>query len=154
MTPSPSDETTSKRLTLARAFLRHLEPDMIDSALALLSPKASYQVLGTHEASGVFSGSASIREHLVHLYDRIGHSLDFLKWEDWLEGGASVAAIALVHAQDGSRHYSSRQLFLFQFDEANLITQFTVIFLDEGMANRFFSASDPGSRSSRPDTSG
>ncbi len=126
------------RLEIARQFLMHIGRRDIDDAIALLSPRVSYDVPGDHALAGKFSGPAEVRKHLLDLDDRAWGTFDATKWEDWLVGEQHVAALAKISMSSEGKLARERLLYLIEFDVADMIVGVKVFFDDESAPLRFF----------------
>jgi hypothetical protein len=128
----------TSRVRLAQEFLGHLGRPDTKAALEMLSPSATYDVIGRNEGKNRFSTTEEILEHLRDLGHRTQGTLEATKWDDWLIGDRHIACIAHIQAQSKQQLYVGRELFVFAFDDANLIERVTVVLEDAPAAARFF----------------
>jgi ketosteroid isomerase-like protein len=97
-----------------------------------------YQVPGQHALAGTFHGIDEVAAHLNNLADRSGGTFNVFKFEDWLAGEDTVAAVVDAHAQQPGAILTERILFLFGFDTSNLISEISVFFQNQDAIERFF----------------
>jgi ketosteroid isomerase-like protein len=131
-------EAVRDRRNLAQEFLSLLSRPDVARATEMLSPGATYQVLGLHALAGNFSTPAEIVEHLDALANWTSGTFDATKWEDWLVGEEYVGCVARIHMQAEGRIYSGRQVYVMRFTTSDLIDHITVFFEDSAAAARFF----------------
>lgn len=142
MTTSEADRTNqdgrAARLRTAERFLALLGRSDVEPVLDLLSPAATYHVLGMHALSGTFSTPKEILGHLRDLAARTHSTVEATKWDDWLVGDYHVAGIGRLHMQANAQIYEGRHVFLFTFDTNDKIDAITVFYEDPAAAMRFF----------------
>ena len=135
--PSPS------RLQLAQRFITSLGRSDVDGVVKLLSPDATYRVVGDHSLSGTFS-AGEIVDHLMALITSTSGTLDATKFIDWLVGDQFVACVTQIAFQGMGRRFSGHVVFLFRFDSIDLIDSVTVFYEDAEAVSRFFGEKTPG----------
>ncbi len=128
----------SSRIEITQQFLAHIGHGDLDQSARLLSPDATYRVMGSHPLAGVFSGKEAICQHLVQLYERTKGTFDTVKWEDWMLGENHVAALASIRVQSRGKIYKGRNLFVVRFNSEDKISEVNIFFEDAEAAERFF----------------
>lgn len=133
-----TSQSPSSRLQLAQRFISYIVSADVAEALPMLSPAATYHVVGLHSLAGSFSTPEDIVNHLLTLAGRTSGTLEATKWDDWLVGDLHVAGLATVQMQAEGALYSGRQVFMMRFDRADLIDKITIFFEDAAAATSFF----------------
>ncbi len=135
--PSPN------RLQVAEKFMTSLGRSDVDGVVNLLSPDATYRVVGDHSLSGTFS-AGEIVDHLTALITSTSGTLDATKFVDWLIGDQFVACVTQITFHGTGRRFSGHVVFLFRFDSVELIDRVTVFYEDADAVARFFGEKSPG----------
>jgi ketosteroid isomerase-like protein len=112
----------------------------MEPAMTFVSPNVIYRVPGRHALAGLFHGADEVLAHLLALVDRSGGTFETYKFEDWLVGENSVAAVFDIHAQAHGATITERSIFLIGFDGSDKIAEITVFFQNEDAIERFFGA--------------
>jgi ketosteroid isomerase-like protein len=128
----------SVRMRAAQGFAIRMGHTDIEELRQYLSPNVVYRVPGRSALAGSFHGVDEVFAHLSALSERSGGTFNPYKFEDWLMGENSVAAIVDTHVQEPGAILTERMLFLFGFDGSDLISQIGVFFQDEDAIERFF----------------
>jgi ketosteroid isomerase-like protein len=126
-----------KRLQMAQVFMAAVGRSDVETAVGLLSTKATYRVEGVHALSGTFSAD-QIVDHLLTMIRRTAGTFDVTKFDDWLVGELYVGCVVQVTFHAEGRRYSGHVMFLFRFDRADLIDKVMVFFEDSDGVSRFF----------------
>jgi ketosteroid isomerase-like protein len=119
-----------------------IERSDVEGAVSLLSPTATYRVEGVHSLSGTFSAHEVV-DHLLAMIQRTSGTFDATKFDDWLIGEHYAGCIVQVTFHADGRRYSGQVIFLFRFDQADLIDRVTVMFEDADAISRFFGGKSP-----------
>jgi len=122
-------------VVLARQFLLHCFGERTESAIAMLSPDATYTVPGHNALAGTFSGRAEVVSHLGRVFTSTGGTLDTIQWEDWMGGVNYVSALRRLHVQIEHRLFKGRQIFLLAFNPDDAITSIRVYFDDQDLVD-------------------
>jgi ketosteroid isomerase-like protein len=133
-----SEPSTSVRMRAAQEFAIRMGHVDIEQLKQYLSPNVVYRVPGRQALAGSFHGIDEVFAHLHALAERTGGTFNPYKFEDWLMGANSVAAVVDVHIQEPGAILTERILFLFGFDGSDLISEIGVFFQNEGAIERFF----------------
>jgi ketosteroid isomerase-like protein len=103
-----------------------------------LSPDVTYRVGGDHAFAGTFHGPDEVATHMRQLVDWASDTYDAFKFEDWLVGELSVAALVRVHVHGHAAAYEGRLVLVFGFDPTDTVSEITVFVEDPIAAERFF----------------
>ena len=131
--------TSDSRIAVVQEFFQRSFRGDISSAIELLDESASYDVPGTHRLSGHFEGSEAVAQHLGTLLENTGHTVDILKWEDWMVGVNHVAALTHMSVQHRSAIQSFRAVYIVTIGDDAKIRRIELYFADESAVERFFS---------------
>ena len=112
--------------------------DHPQDVLSLLSPDVVYTVPGRSPLAGVFRGPDEVYGHLAKLLSGTTHTLETLKWIDWLVGLSHVAALQFVQAQGNGVVYRNHHMYVIESGEDDLLSNIRVFFEDQTQADRFF----------------
>ena len=133
-----SRDARAAHVQTAERFLAQLGRSDVEPVRGLLSPTATYHVLGMHALSGTFSTPEDILGQLRELAARTKGTVEATKWDDWLVGDYHVAGIGWLHMQANGQIYEGRHVFFFTFDTNDKIEAISVFYEDPAAAMRFF----------------
>ena len=130
--------TTEKSSTVAEDFFQKCFRGEVSAAVELLDSKVTFRVPGSHRLAGIFEGPKAVAEHIEELLRQTHHTVDVLKWEDWMIGLNNVAGLVNIRVQREGVIDTFRAIFLITMAESDKIRQIEVFFSDQAKVQRFF----------------
>ena len=130
--------TSDKPSAVAQDFLQKCFDGDISSAVELLDPGATYRVSGSHRLAGTFEGPQAVARHVRELLRETHHTVDVLKWEDWMIGVNNIAGLVNMRAQRLGAIDTFRVIFFINISEGDKIRRVELFFSDQAEVDRFF----------------
>jgi len=130
--------TSDKPSAVAQDFFQRCFRGDLSSAEELLDPTATFRVPGSHRLAGTFEGPQAVARHVEELLRQTHHTLDVLKWEDWMIGFNNLAALVSMRAQRHGAIDTFRAIFLITRSQDDKIRKVEVFFSDQAEVERFF----------------
>jgi ketosteroid isomerase-like protein len=110
----------------------------LSKAVELLDPNVVYRVPGEHPLAGTFEGAAAVSAHIGQLLRETHHTVDALKWEDWMVGLDHLAGLVKLRAERHGVMDTLRAIFLVTMTSEGRIGGIELFFSDQAEVARFF----------------
>jgi ketosteroid isomerase-like protein len=131
---------TDDQLSLVQRFLQLLLKGDVDQSTKLLAPDATYHIPGSHYPAGTFVGARAVAGHLQEFFEFTNHTVDLLKWEDWMVGANSIAAVVQMRFERAGAAWQLRVIYLVKLRPDNAtITSVELFFANADVAERLLS---------------
>jgi ketosteroid isomerase-like protein len=130
--------TTQDQIPIVQSFFQKCFYGDLSEAVAMLDPRVTYHVPGSHKAAGTFEGPESVAEHVSNLLKMTCGTVDVTQWEDWMVGVDNIAALVAMRVQKSAQIYNFRSVYVVAITDEDKIRHIDLFFGDEAAVDRFF----------------